>query len=187
MARKSGNVKVRKSDRPATPSASAPAPAPAQGLQRLQEEVDRLFEDFAAGWPMPYFGRRLFDLDPFRGAERALAPMQALTPSVDISETDKELRVTAELPGIAEKDIEVVLSDDVLTIKGEKREEEEEKNKDYYVTERRYGSFHRAFRLPDTVDKDKIDASFDQGVLTIRAPKTAKAKSSQKRIKVKRK
>jgi HSP20 family protein len=186
MAKKPSKVRVQKSEKPKAPSTELrPFEWPGRALQGLHEEIDRLFEDFPFGLPVSLFGRRPFELDPFRRFERALAPVRAVTPSVDVTENDKEVTVTAEIPGLDEKDIEVVLSDDLLTIKGEKREEQEEKKKDYYVMERRYGSFQRSFRLPDTVDRDKIDASFVNGLLTIHAPKIGKAKKAAKKIAIK--
>jgi len=189
MAKKSGNVPVRKAAKPEAGSTEVAVPGwPGRAIQNLRDEIDRLFEDFSFGTPlMPRWGRHIFDIEPFKGFERALAPITMLSPSVDVSETDKELTITAELPGLAEKDIEVTLSDDMLTIKGEKKEEEEEKKKDYYLMERRFGAFQRSFRLPDTVDKDKIDAAFKNGVLTITMPKTGKARAAQKKIKIKAK
>ena len=189
MAKKSGDVKIRKTGK-AEKAGGGTTQLPARGwlrypLQSLHDEIDRLFEDFWPSLPMPRFGRRIFDIDPFRGMEQALAPMRLTSPSVDVGENDKEITIAAELPGMDEEDIEVVLSDDLLTIKGDKKEEKEEKKKDYYLMERRYGSFQRSFRVPDTVDRDKIDASFKKGVLTIRMPKVAKAKAAQRKIKIK--
>jgi HSP20 family protein len=93
--------------------------------------------------------------------------------------------VTAELPGMDEKSIEVKVAGGALTIKGEKQEEKEEKKKDYYLHERRFGSFERAFRIPEGVDADKIEASFKKGVLTVSLPKTAEAQKAEKKITVK--
>ncbi|MGB8276120.1 MAG: Hsp20/alpha crystallin family protein [Alphaproteobacteria bacterium] len=162
-------------------------------FQSLHDQIDRMFEDFTGGFPfsvpMPRLGRGLFDIDPFRGVEKALAPLGMVHPSVDIAESDKELKVTAELPGMTDKDVEVVLSDDMLTIKGEKRVEKEDKDKNYYLMERSYGAFQRSFRLPESVDKGKIEARFDNGILTVRAPKMAKAaaKETHKKIQIKSK
>jgi HSP20 family protein len=105
---------------------------------------------------------------------------------VDVAERENEYEITAELPGMEEKDIEVNVSDDLLTIKGEKREEKEEKKKDYYVSERRYGSFQRSFSLPDGIDANKIEAKFINGVLTVILPKTPEAQKKQKKIEIKK-
>lgn len=102
-------------------------------------------------------------------------------PSIDIKETDTALVLTAELPGIAEKDVHVTVRDGVLTLKGEKRSEHDETKDNMHVSERMYGSFQRAFRLPDTVDDEKIVASFDKGVLTVNMPKGEESKP-EKRI-----
>jgi HSP20 family protein len=104
---------------------------------------------------------------------------------VDITEDEASYKVTAELPGMSEKEIEVVVSDGTLTLKGEKRAEKEQKEKNFYLSERSYGSFQRSFTLPEGVDREKITADFAKGVLTIGMPKTAKAKEAEKKIEVK--
>ena len=109
----------------------------------------------------------------------------AVAPAMDLVEKDKEYEITAELPGIDEKNVEIKLSNRTLTIKGEKHEEKEEKEKDYYLSERRYGSFQRSFQLPEGVDADKIEANFAKGVLTVKLPKTAEAQKAEKKIAVK--
>lgn len=104
---------------------------------------------------------------------------------MDVTETDKAYEIAAELPGMSDKNVEVKLADGVLTIKGEKQEEKEEKKKDYYLHERSFGSFQRAFQVPDGVDADKIEASFKNGVLTVTLPKSAQAQKTAKKIDVK--
>ena len=126
--------------------------------------------------------RRMFDVEP---AFRYESTFSVPSPAVDITEDAAAYKVTAELPGMSEKEIEVVLSDDTLTLKGEKRQEKEQKEKNFYLSERSYGSFQRSFTLPDGVDRDKIAADFSKGVLTISMPKTAKAKEAEKKIEVK--
>jgi len=150
-------------------------------LESLQREIDRLFEDFDRSWWGVPFPRTTRAVEPFW--QRQLA--RATTPAVDIAESDKAYEVTAELPGMDEKDIEVKLVNGGLTIKGEKTEEKEEKKKDYYVHERHFGSFERSFRLPEGVDADKIEATFKKGVLTVTLPKTAEAQKAAKKIAVK--
>jgi HSP20 family protein len=110
----------------------------------------------------------------------------AKAPAVDVVEKDKAYEITAELPGMDESNIDVKFSDGVLSIKGEKKEEKEERKKDQYLSERRYGSFQRAFRVPDGVDADKIEANFKNGVLTVTLPKTAEAVRSEKKIEIKK-
>ena len=106
-------------------------------------------------------------------------------PAVDVVEKDNAYEVTAELPGMDEKDIEVKLANGGLTIKGEKQEEKEEKRKDYHVHERTFGSFERYFTVPEWVDRDKIEASFKKGVLTVTFPKKPEAIKPEKKIEVK--
>jgi len=106
-------------------------------------------------------------------------------PSVDLTETKDSFIVKAELPGLEAKDVDVTISGNVLTIKGEKKKEEEEKDEQHHYVERYYGTFQRSFQLPANVKADKIDASFEKGVLKITLPKTAEAKKKQIEIKVK--
>ena len=103
-------------------------------------------------------------------------------PSIDVRETDTDLVVEAELPGMDEKDVSVTLSNDVLTLKGEKKSEREEKKEDYHVMERSYGSFQRSFRLGDTIDPDKVTAAFDKGVLKVTLAKRPEAVKTEKPI-----
>jgi HSP20 family protein len=155
-------------------------PAPRQAadpFSLLRSEMDRLFDRFGAGFGLAPFGR-LFDMPALRAESR----FQFSTPAVDVTEDDKAYHIAAELPGMAEKDVEVKLTDELLTLKGEKREEREEKDKNYHLTERAYGSFERSFRLPSGVDRDKIAAEFKNGVLTITLPKTPEAQKQEKKI-----
>jgi HSP20 family protein len=151
-------------------------------LTSLRKEIDRLFDDFSRGFGGFSLARRAPDWETWwpYGAK-----LGATAPAVDLVEKDDEYQITAELPGIDEKNVDVTLSDDVLTIRGEKKEEKEEKKKDYYLSERRYGSFERTFRLPDSVDRDKIQARFEKGVLAVTLPKTPAAAKKQKKIEVK--
>ena len=102
---------------------------------------------------------------------------------MDVSETDKEIEITAELPGLEEKDVQINVSDNILTIRGEKKAEKEQKDKNYRLVERSYGSFERSLELPDDVNADGIKASIDKGVLKVVVPKPAPAQS--KKIEVK--
>src|SRR5262249_6712975 len=106
-------------------------------------------------------------------------------PAVDVTEREKDYEITAELPGLDEKDIEVKVANGVLTIKGEKKDEKEEKQKDYYLSERRYGSFLRSFQLPEAGDEAKIKGGYAKGALTVRLPKSAKAQEAEKTIPIK--
>jgi len=114
----------------------------------LQREVDRLFEDFTRGFPS-------FPTSPAFQTRGAVD----LMPSMDVTETDKEIEITAELPGLEEKDVQINLSDNLLTIRGEKKAEKEQKEKDYRLVERSYGSFSRTLELPDGVDPNAIKAT----------------------------
>ena len=144
-------------------------------FENLRSEIDRLFDNFhPLTWRLP-FGRSSSMLETAgpRGARWSVVP------AVDVSEREKEFAITAELPGMSEDDIEVKLSNGTLTIRGEKKEEKEERKKDYYLSERRYGSFTRSFRVPDGVDTANIEAKFANGVLTVTLPKTAEAQKSE--------
>jgi HSP20 family protein len=159
--------------------------APAAGVWRpfesLRREMDRLFEDFDRDFWLSPLRRSVLDVAPFRRGELK----GTAAPAVDIVEGENAYEVTAELPGIDEKDIEVKLAGGGLTIKGEKHEEKEEKKKDYYLHERQFGSFERFFMVPETVDTDKIQAHFKKGVLTVKLPKKPEAIKPEKKIDVK--
>ncbi|HPK18819.1 MAG TPA: Hsp20/alpha crystallin family protein, partial [Syntrophales bacterium] len=126
-------------------------------LFSLQREVNRLFDDFFRG----------FDLRPLRMADERWS---GFSPKMDLEETEKEYRITAELPGMEEKDVEVLLTGNSITLKGEKKEEKEEKGRSFYHVERSYGSFQRTVPLPEGIDLKKVDADFRNGVLTIKLP-----------------
>ena len=135
--------------------------APWTGFTTLQKEIDRLFERF---WEPRW------DEFPALAGE--------WTPSLDLSETKDALVVKAEIPGIDPKEIEVSLQDQVLTIKGEKRQEKEEKDEHYFRMERSYGGFVRSIRLPVPVDGSKVSATFKNGLLTVKLPKTPAARGT---------
>jgi HSP20 family protein len=143
----------------------APSAAEADPFRALQRRMDRLFDDFAGDYTWPSVNGR-----------------GSLTPSIDVSETDKDMTIEAELPGVDEKDIDITLTDNLLTIKGEKKQETEEKKKDYHLTERSYGSFSRSMTLPFDADPAKIKADFKDGVLMISLPKPAEVKAKVKKI-----
>lgn len=165
------------------------APAPARReishpLSDLRAEMDRLFDRFSSGFPSLSMGRDLFDWDPFRTSGGTFS---VTAPHVDVSETDKGYEISAELPGMTEKDINVEVKDDVLTLSGEKKEESEKEEKDYHVSERRFGSFRRSFRLPSGVNQDKLSADFKNGVLKVVLPKSAKSHKKSRKVDVKAK
>jgi HSP20 family protein len=140
-------------------------------MDSLHREIDRLFENSWGGELPSLFSEAARTGD--------------LMPRMDVVEDAKAFRVTIELPGMADKDVAVSLTDRLLTIRGEKKEEKEQKDKDTYRSERRYGSFRRAFELPGDVDANKIEASFKNGVLTVDLPKTKEAQDKVKQIQVK--
>ncbi|QEX23256.1 molecular chaperone Hsp20 [Hypericibacter adhaerens] len=133
----------------------------------LHREMNRLFDDVFRG----------FDFTPFRSGRVLNGPWS--WPDIEVSENDKEVRITAELPGLEEKDIEVQLSNGVLAIKGEKKTETEDN--DRLFSERFYGRFER--RIPvDDIDEDKVNASFRNGVLVVTLPRSTEAQRNVKRI-----
>ena len=138
-------------------------------FRSLHRQMDRLFEDFSRDlhWP------------------RLHAETEMAMPLIDVAETDEGLTVTAELPGMEEKDIEVDLTNNVLTLKGEKKSETEEKKADYHFRERSYGSFQRSVAVPFEVDPDTVEAGFAKGVLTITLPRPPEARRATRKIEVK--
>jgi len=137
-------------------------------FRSLQQEMNRVFEQFGRDVPVVW-----------GGGSGGVRP-----PSVDVAETDSEIAVTAELPGVAEEDIHLSLVDNILTIQGEKKAEEtkEDKEKKYRLVERSYGSFQRAIPLPFKADADAVKASFKDGVLTVAIAKPPEAEPKSTRI-----
>lgn len=166
---------------PETPPSTATTPAQmrANPLMTLRDEMDRLFDNF--------FGRRMVDLDPFRRMGAAFASMGDIAPEVDVCETEGRIEITAELPGMDDKDVQVAVREGVLTISGRKTAERREEKADYHLNERSFGSFTRSFRLPDAADTDAITAEFDKGVLKVAVPKKdATPPAGEKKIEIKR-
>jgi HSP20 family protein len=140
--------------------------APFRDFERMRRDMDRLWDSF-------------FE----RGVRRTDEEGEWL-PSLDVAETKNDVVVKAEIPGMDPKDIDISLTDGLLTIKGEKKEEREEKEKDYHLVERSYGTFTRWIRLPKEVQRDKINASYKNGVPTVTLPKSEEAKKKEIKIKV---
>lgn len=142
------------------------------GMDSLHKEMDRLFSEFRkmSTHPMPM--GRSWDLSQ-------------VTPRIDETEDEKAIHVKVELPGMDKDDVDITLTEGMLTIRGEKKQEEEEKGKDFYRTERAFGTFRRSIPIPVEVDETKIEASFNKGVLNITLPKTAEAQKKVKHIAVK--
>jgi HSP20 family protein len=136
----------------------------------VQQEINRVFDDFFSGfqWPMLVGGGK-----------------NVFEPSLDLTETEKELKITVELPGMDEKDIDLSLSQNTLTIKGEKREEKEDRTHGFYRVERSYGAFQRTIPVPCEIDSDKVEATFKKGVLSISLPKTEQERCHSKKINIK--
>ncbi len=150
------------------PQMQARTQAPANVFSSLHREIDRLFEDLTRS-TLGEFGQAQVNL----------------VPSIDVAETDKEIVITAEMPGLERKDIDISLDDDVLTIRGEKKVEtkQDDKDKNYHVAERAYGVFFRAIQLPPGVNPASIKATMSNGVLKVTIPRPAK--SEPKKIEVK--
>ncbi len=142
-------------------------------FQAFRGEMDRLFDDFLGGLPTLSNLRQTFPA------------AQVLTPALDVKETEKELVVKADLPGIDEKDVYLTIQDGILTMRGEKKGERKDERENYYLVERSYGSFERSIRLPETIDEDKVEAHFDKGVLTVTLPKRPEMVKAQKKIEIK--
>ena len=138
---------------------------PADLFSSLQREIDRVFESFGRGWPA------------FRALNTDLAPR------MDVAETDTDIEITAELPGLQEKDVQVNVADNVLTIRGEKNVEKEQIEKHYHSVERSYGAFHRAVNLPTGINSDAIRATLANGVLKVVVPKPATAQAKKVEVK----
>jgi len=137
-------------------------------LAQMRSDMDSLFDSMTRGLGFPRFSFPRLELPGLTGAATADVRFE-------VSDSDKAFEVVVELPGLAEKDVEVTLTNGMLTISGEKQDTREEKNKDYSVSERRYGSFVRSFRIPEGVDQDKVTSRFEKGVLTLTLPKSAAA------------
>ncbi len=141
-------------------------------LATIHRNMDRLFQEMWSGKPMRAFFEDTWDMDE-------------LVPSIDQSEDEKALHITVELPGMDEDDVNVTLTDNLLIIRGEKKEDKEEEGKDFVRRERCFGSFRRAVSIPENVDESEIKASFKKGVLKIVLPKTEEARKKVKQIPIK--
>ncbi len=170
-------VPVRRSGGPERRPTRMPTGGVHDPIMQLHREMDRLFED----------AFRDFGLSPFT-REGMISPATGgdlLRPSVDITAGDQEYGITVEVPGVVDQDVKVEISGDTMTISGEKRQEKEEKEKDYYRMERTYGSFRRVLSLPDDADADGATANFKNGVLTITVPRRPTSDTNVRQIEVK--
>lgn len=161
------NTEITKND-------AAGAQRPIDVFGAMRNEMDRMFERFEHGWPsLP----RLFS----RGSSSG-----AMLPEIDVHDNTKTLTIDVDLPGVDEKDVTVTLANGLLTIRGEKKSQREEKNENYYLAERSYGGFERSLRMPDTIDESKLEAKFDKGVLRIVAQKKPEAVKAERKIEIKK-
>jgi HSP20 family protein len=145
---------------------------PRDVFSALRDEMDRVFERFEHGWP--------------RWPARFRREGAITVPELDVRENANAVVVEADLPGVEEKDVSVTLANGMLTIKGEKKHEKEEKGENYYLAERSFGSFERSIRLPDTIDEGKVEAKFDKGVLKVTAAKKPEAVKAERKIEIKK-
>jgi HSP20 family protein len=143
----------------------------ANSFDSLQREIDRVFDTFARGWP------------GFGLPAATTAAAAAIMPRMDVTESASAYEITAELPGLEEKDVQINVTDNVLSIRGEKKAEKEEKDKNYHLVERSYGSFARSLELPAGVNIDAIQASIANGVLKVTVPKPAPAQVKKVEVK----
>ena len=146
----------------------------ADSFLQLRDEMDRMFENF---FESPW------SLRPFEAFE---ANLSGFMPSLDVNETEKDINVTVELPGMEDKDIQLFLDNNVLTISGEKKFEKQEKKNNFHRLERSYGTFSRQVALPCDVDEDHVSASFKNGILNVTLPKQQVNDPQSKRITIKR-
>jgi HSP20 family protein len=148
---------------------------PRDMVSAMREEMDRVFSQFERGFPQfPSLFRR-------SASEGGI-----VVPDLDVRENTNTITIEAELPGVDEKNVTVTVANGLLTIKGEKKQEREEKSENYYLSERSYGAFERSLRLPDTIDENKVEAKFDKGVLRITAAKKPEAVKAERRIEIKK-
>jgi HSP20 family protein len=153
-----------------------PTRRPVDIFDAMRADLDRVFDRFEFGWP----SIAGFGLAP--RLEQAARPAARM----DVREEPDKFVLEADLPGVDEKDVTVMLADGVLTIKGERKDGREEQKGDYHIAERSFGSFERTLRLPDGIDEGKIEASFDKGVLKIVAPKRPEALKAERKIEIKK-
>ncbi|MBN8890730.1 MAG: hypothetical protein BGP12_09020 [Rhodospirillales bacterium 70-18] len=156
------------------------APAPTDPFGAFRQEMDRLLDRFWGGLRFP----TLRGSSVVTPGKTASSVFEMVVPAVDVTECATAFVITAERPGMTEKDVEVSVSAGMLTLKGEKRQEKQEQEKDFYLTERAFGSFERSFSLPDSADAEKVSASFANGVLTVTLPKKPEIVAATRKIEV---
>lgn len=146
-------------------------------IAQFHHEVDRLFDQAFRG----------FGLSPFNFNQPRIPHITdgMIMPTLDLAATDSAYTATLEVPGVAEGDVKVEIANDIMTIRGEKKQENEERGKDYYRMERSYGSFQRTLSLPEDADQEKIKANFERGILTVTMQRKARPKTDVRQIEVK--
>jgi HSP20 family protein len=149
----------------------------------MRDEMDRVFERFETDWPR---WPRLGAWSRWPSAFRRAAGAELVVPEVDIRENAKSVVIEAELPGVEERDVSVTLANGLLTIKGEKKGQQEEKDETHYFSERSFGTFERRLQLPDTIDESKVDATFNKGVLKITGAKKPEAVKAERQIEIRK-
>ncbi len=172
MSKETTAVKVHKTEHPVGKEQPL-ARRMISPFTEMQNRMDSFLDNFMTG----------YDIDFLPAAWQERIP--DWSPRFEITETDETYEMAAELPGMDEKDIEVFVEDDVLTVKGEKKQEREEKRRNYHLTERSYGTFQRSFPLPRGLHSDKVKATFKKGVLSLTLPKTEEAKAHRRKIEIK--
>jgi HSP20 family protein len=148
---------------------------PKDFFSAMRDEMDHVFDQFERGflrWPSPW--------------RRDVGGSAMISPELDVHENPDAITIEAELPGVDEEDISVTVANGMLTIKGEKKQEKEERNENYYLAERSYGTFQRSLRLPESIDDSKVEAKFAKGVLKITAAKRPEAVKAERRIEIKK-
>jgi HSP20 family protein len=155
---------------PMTPFRPGGGTFPGDPFLSLHREMNRLFDDVFRGTGLP----------PATGSQGQGDVGTFVNASMNVSETDTDIRITAELPGVTEQDIDVSLDDDVLTIRGEKKFERTDDKENFHFVERSYGTFQRSLRLPFPIDPDQVQANFENGVLTVTLPKTGRQERSRR-------
>ena len=149
----------------------------------MRDEMDRVFARFETDWPR-WPGLGAWPRLP--SAFRRTTGAELLVPDLDVREDTESIVIEAELPGVEEKDVSVTIANGLLTIKGEKKDQHEEKDETHYFSERSFGAFERCLRLPDTIDETKVNATFDKGVLRITAAKRPEAVKAERRIEIRK-